>query len=227
MLLTEQSVRNENERLQEEVAHLRRELGLVRDRSAETAFAARWGLTGTEAKVLSHLFQKKGGLATKESTMDALYSGSADEPEIKIVDVFICKMRKKIGADRIETSWGRGYRLTPLGVEECAALLGLSLDQIERVPDEPAPPRRPREMSVGLRVLRAMQDKPKTIHQIAVLMESDGHKTHSRIHYLRKNGYVRVADSRKTPSGGQPTNFYGLTKAGEALIKQWAAFDAR
>lgn len=52
---------------------------------------------------------------TKQDLMDALYSASADdEPEIKIIDVFICKLRKKLreaGADGlIDTMWGRGYR---------------------------------------------------------------------------------------------------------------------
>jgi two-component system cell cycle response regulator CtrA len=39
-----------------------------------------------------------------------------DEPLFKIIDVFICKLRKKLtnasgGKDYIETEWGRGYVL--------------------------------------------------------------------------------------------------------------------
>jgi two-component system cell cycle response regulator CtrA len=39
-----------------------------------------------------------------------------DEPEVKIIDVFICKLRKKLadaagGDNYIETVWGRGYVL--------------------------------------------------------------------------------------------------------------------
>ena len=37
-----------------------------------------------------------------------------DEPDVKIIDVFMCKMRKKLanasgGRNYIETVWGRGY----------------------------------------------------------------------------------------------------------------------
>jgi two-component system cell cycle response regulator CtrA len=40
--------------------------------------------------------------------------GGMDEPETKIIDVFICKLRKKlasasVGKNYIETIWGRGY----------------------------------------------------------------------------------------------------------------------
>ena len=46
--------------------------------------------------------------------LNHLYGGM-DEPELKIIDVFICKLRKKLaqaGADNlIATVWGRGYVL--------------------------------------------------------------------------------------------------------------------
>ena len=58
----------------------------------------------------------KGGVCSKDALMNALYNvGVDDEPEIKIIDVFICKLRKKLkpfGLD-IETVWGRGYLMTP------------------------------------------------------------------------------------------------------------------
>jgi len=58
---------------------------------------------------------RKGSTLTKEMFLNHLYGG-ADEPEIKIVDVFICKLRKKLarasgGVDYIETVWGRGYTI--------------------------------------------------------------------------------------------------------------------
>ncbi|MDK1386346.1 helix-turn-helix domain-containing protein [Sinorhizobium sp. 8-89] len=69
-------------------------------------------LTGSEARVFAHLVSRD--IATKQSVMLALYSDRPDvEPEIKIVDVFICKMRKKLagyGVD-IRTVWGQGYSL--------------------------------------------------------------------------------------------------------------------
>ena len=47
--------------------------------------------------------------------LNHLYGGM-DEPELKIIDVFICKLRKKLAAaidgdNYIETVWGRGYVL--------------------------------------------------------------------------------------------------------------------
>ena len=49
---------------------------------------------------------------TKEAFLNHLYGGM-DEPEMKIIDVFICKLRRKLsdaGAPNvIATVWGRGY----------------------------------------------------------------------------------------------------------------------
>lgn len=71
-------------------------------------------LTGKEYGVLEALALRKGAMLTKETLMNSLYGGM-DEPELKIIDVFICKVRKKLwlhGADlHIQTIWGRGYVL--------------------------------------------------------------------------------------------------------------------
>ena len=69
-------------------------------------------LTGKEYAVLELLTLRKGTVLTKEAFLNHLYGGM-DEPEVKIIDVFICKLRKKLaqaGADNlIGTVWGRGY----------------------------------------------------------------------------------------------------------------------
>jgi len=72
-------------------------------------------LTGKEYGILELLSLRKGTTLTKEMFLNHLYSGM-DEPEIKIIDVFVCKLRKKLaqatgGTHYIETVWGRGYRL--------------------------------------------------------------------------------------------------------------------
>jgi two-component system cell cycle response regulator CtrA len=71
-------------------------------------------LTGKEYAVLELLTLRKGIVLTKEAFLNHLYGGM-DEPEVKIIDVFICKLRKKLaqaGApDLIGTVWGRGYVL--------------------------------------------------------------------------------------------------------------------
>lgn len=73
-----------------------------------------WGLTGSEARLFGALLEREQ--LTKEGAMAALYRDAGDdEPEIKIVDVFICKMRKKLKpfGVTIETRWGLGYFMTP------------------------------------------------------------------------------------------------------------------
>jgi two-component system cell cycle response regulator CtrA len=72
-------------------------------------------LTGKEYQMLELLSLRKGTTLTKEMFLNHLYGGM-DEPELKIIDVFICKLRKKlaaatIGKHYIETVWGRGYVL--------------------------------------------------------------------------------------------------------------------
>src|SRR5712671_2820957 len=83
----------------------------------------RVNLTGKEYQMLEILSLRKGTTLTKEMFLNQLYGGM-DEPEIKIIDVFICKLRKKLanasgGKDYIETIWGRGYVLhEPIEAEE-------------------------------------------------------------------------------------------------------------
>src|ERR1700746_1977712 len=71
-------------------------------------------LTGKEYQMLELLSLRKGTTLTKEMFLNHLYGG-VDEPELKIIDVFICKLRKKLqaaaGQHYIETVWGRGYVL--------------------------------------------------------------------------------------------------------------------
>lgn len=72
-------------------------------------------LTGKEYALIELLALKKGSTVSKEQFLNHLYNGM-DEPEVKIIDVFFCKIRSKIkelsgGEDYITTIWGRGYIL--------------------------------------------------------------------------------------------------------------------
>jgi two-component system cell cycle response regulator CtrA len=72
-------------------------------------------LTGKEFGVLELLTLRKGTTLTKDMFLNHLYGG-IDEPELKIIDVFVCKVRKKLatasgGENYIATVWGRGYVL--------------------------------------------------------------------------------------------------------------------
>ena len=72
-------------------------------------------LTGKEYAILELLTVLKGTIVTREMLLNHLYGGT-EEPELKIIDVFVCKLRKKLaqatgGDHSIETVWGRGYVL--------------------------------------------------------------------------------------------------------------------
>jgi two-component system cell cycle response regulator CtrA len=91
-------------------------------------------LTGKEYGILELLSLRKGTSITKEMFLNHLYGG-IDEPELKIIDVFICKLRKKLnaatdGENYIETIWGRGYLLRD--PEERPMDVEVEVDTIER-----------------------------------------------------------------------------------------------
>jgi len=93
-------------------------------------------VTGKEYSILELLMLRKGMVLTKEAFLNHLYGGM-DEPEMKIVDVFVCKLRRKldrVGAGgMIGTIWGRGYMIrSPDGEENELPRLGpLRLDDLE------------------------------------------------------------------------------------------------
>lgn len=75
-------------------------------------------LTSKEYSILQLLALNKGKTITKDNFLNHLYGG-IDEPEFKIIDVFICSIRKKLshacrGENYIETIWGRGYSLVDI-----------------------------------------------------------------------------------------------------------------
>jgi len=79
-------------------------------------------LTGKEYQMLELLSMRKGTTLTKEMFLNHLYGGM-DEPELKILDVFICKLRKKLSEatgreNHIETVWARGYVLRDPKLED-------------------------------------------------------------------------------------------------------------
>ena len=98
------------------------QLVLNLDEKTVEANGSRLHLTGKEYQMLELLCLRKGTTLTKEMFLNHLYGGM-DEPELKIIDVFICKLRKKLaaateGANYIETVWGRGYVLRDPNGEE-------------------------------------------------------------------------------------------------------------
>ncbi|MDA8770416.1 response regulator transcription factor [Planktomarina temperata] len=87
-------------------------------------------LTGKEYQMLELLSLRKGTTLTKEMFLYHLYGGM-DEPELKIIDVFICKLRKKLSEatgreNHIETVWGRGYVLRDPKPDDAAQDMAIS-----------------------------------------------------------------------------------------------------
>jgi two-component system cell cycle response regulator CtrA len=92
-------------------------------------------LTGKEYAILELLALRKGTTLTKEMFLNHLYGG-IDEPELKIIDVFVCKLRKKLssatgGENYIETVWGRGYVLREPNIATMEAVKTKELPQDE------------------------------------------------------------------------------------------------
>ena len=91
----------------EEIVQLRAQLGMDFHTPME------WGLTGAEQRLFGVLMAR--ATATKEQLMAGVYAGRMDQAEIKIIDVFVCKARKKLAVVgiTISTIWGQGYMLPP------------------------------------------------------------------------------------------------------------------
>lgn len=113
------------ERQREEIRRLEEALGFGHLMPPE------WCLTVKESRLLGALLERD--IMTKDGLMSALYRDlGKDEPELKIIDVFVCKIRRKLreaGVEgiRIETVWGQGYRLPPADKEKLRALVSDAL----------------------------------------------------------------------------------------------------
>lgn len=70
-------------------------------------------LTELEMRILGYLMLNAGSVVQRSALIKYLYKGKQKEPEIKLFDVIVCKLRKKIkiafGKKLIKTEWGRGY----------------------------------------------------------------------------------------------------------------------
>jgi len=77
---------------------------------------SRFDVTPKEFAILELLALRKGNIVSKDMLLNHLY-GEMGEPHVKIIDVFVCKVRRKLrqladGQDYIRTVWGGGYRLS-------------------------------------------------------------------------------------------------------------------
>lgn len=123
---------NPRDSLHKEIAKLRRaleereaEISVLKEATSHRNLAllvpASWRITSTEARMVAALVSSGNLIMTKDQLMQNLYGDRQEEPESKIIDVFVCKLRKKLSMVEeldgqevlIETVWGRGYRFPP------------------------------------------------------------------------------------------------------------------
>ncbi len=105
--------------LEEDLANLRESLLLAQSelRNAETTISIPidWGLTGFEHRMLYILLSNAGRVMTKSVLMDMLYTHDNDVADTKILDVYACKIRKKLTTRgvglEVNTVWGRGWTI--------------------------------------------------------------------------------------------------------------------
>lgn len=95
-------------------------------------------VTAKEARLLGALLRRSE--CTKEQLLGYMYDVTEDTPEIKIIDVFVCKLRKKLAAFAldIQTIWGRGYFISPEH-RACAIQLLEEFDVAQVPAPAPAP----------------------------------------------------------------------------------------
>lgn len=95
--------------------YLRGELGMLNDSARVLGLMSNAGLTATEAAMVDRLYSFPGKAISRDRLLAQAWGDRADDVEIGIITVYVCKVRRKLGADVIENVWGHGYRLTPRG----------------------------------------------------------------------------------------------------------------
>lgn len=119
------------EQLEERVAWLESELGLQRDNDTYAKLRAYSravvpGYSNTAARFIMALYGARGRVVSRFALLEAMppRNGGEDERSLNILSVWACWARKVVGRDGIEALWGRGYRLTPIGMARVAEIVG-------------------------------------------------------------------------------------------------------
>lgn len=146
-------------------------------------------LTGREYMILEALCLRKGQALTKDALLDHVYGGM-DEPEIKIIDVYVCKIRKKLdeagAGGHLITIWGRGYKIADVPEHKRVA----SIDFIER------------RLTDKERILRALvtADRAMRPFELARACEFKPADIYAKIQLSTRHGLV-VNDGRRERGG--------------------------
>lgn len=123
--MSEAQLRDRIEYLEAEVANLRTQLRLDHDGAALAAARQAFGMEPGPVKIMLQLLD--GRQHSKDSLFNALYVDRIDQPELKIIDAFIFKLRRALGRHGIEvqTIWGFGYQMVAADCAKVRAILGI------------------------------------------------------------------------------------------------------
>ncbi|MBV9994517.1 MAG: helix-turn-helix domain-containing protein [Caulobacteraceae bacterium] len=114
---------DERDRLADEVAYLRAEAGLAEAEATEGALRAAFGLTPSQAELLAILYRTRRRLVSRRLLNEMVSEAPGGARDERIIDVWTCKLRRKLGEGAIATLWGHGYRLTEAGIVQVEAAL--------------------------------------------------------------------------------------------------------
>lgn len=109
------------EELEDEVAFLRSEMGLSSSGTAVQLLRSGFGMDSGSARAVAALYSARGRVLTYFQIAEAMASEA--EGIKRLVSVFVCRARGKLGRDAVETAWGVGYRLSPVGIAKIDAVL--------------------------------------------------------------------------------------------------------
>lgn len=199
---------------------LRQDLGLVEDRALVSRLIARWALTPKEAALLQCLYARGGMIATKEQILHAIYGHADTAPEVKIVDVFACKIRGKVGAEAIVTEWGAGYRMSGAFLAEVNALAEQPIPEVARAPT--AATTRPRRINLQTKALTLFKKHGDlTVSELTAVFpeRTTYHHTLSVVDVLKRAGRVEAV-SEKRGRTGATCKVYRMTPVGQRYLRQ-------
>lgn len=111
----------ERERLEEEIAYLRSELGIQVSLTDQASLRREYGMPRGDAALALRLYNAHGRVVSAESLEESIpsrHGGPVSDRCVKIVDVYICRIRKALGFEAIATACGLGYQMTPAGQEK-------------------------------------------------------------------------------------------------------------
>jgi len=99
--------------LEEENTYLKRQLAMEVDQNQLIALRDKFGLTNTQAIVLSALVAAHGRTVEKAALVMLLEERGSKITDFEMIGVLVCHIRKAIGFESIKNVWGRGYRVSP------------------------------------------------------------------------------------------------------------------